>query len=333
MPGIAILMMLVATAVGQGEMNAQGQPTRFEFQESPLLDLHMHVRQQLEAGAKDEELPGLEAACAAAREVEKTLGDPLRWGLIEPMFTECATAEELVKAISELPGAMQLRDGSFIGLRAPALAYAEALAAVEPQFLEKLWPQRLEAIREGKERLQKRFAGREAECVAHLVESLGMQDPGAAVTVYLVCDVPPPQGFTHRIRGGAICIISVQEEDESLLAEMLLHELIHALDLATSRQGSALVLLRERLADQGFDESSRAWRDVPHTLMFVQAAATVRAVLDPEHKPYGEVRGYYAKVPDAYRAVHAPWEDWLAGRLSREEALGRILAEATKGGQ
>jgi hypothetical protein len=333
MPRHAIVFLLVTAFIGQAAVaRATAQATSFEFRESPLLDLHMYVRQQASEAARENELPGLDRACSAAQEVEKVLGDPLQWGLIEPMFAQCATAADLVKAISELPGALQLRDGRFIGLRAPALAYAQALSELEPQFLEKLWPAHLESIREGRQRLQKVFSGREADCISHLLQSLGMQDPGVSAAIYLVSHAPPPQAFTQRARGGSMCIIGVKEEDESLFAEMLVHELIHVLDLATSRQPTVLVGLRQSLADQGFDETSRAWRDVPHTLMFVQAAATVRAILDPQHEAYGDARGYYARVPSATRAVREPWEQCLAGTLSREEALERIMAEATKGG-
>jgi hypothetical protein len=328
----AILLVLMMGVIGPAAASAGAQATTFEFRESPLLDLHMYVRQQAAQAERENELPGLDRACAAARAVEAVLGDPLQWGLIEPMFAQCATAADLVKAISELPGSVQLRDGRFIGLRAPALAYAEVLAEIEPQFLEKLWPPHLQAVREGRERLEKTLAGREADCIAHLVQSLGMQDPGVSVAIYLVSDAPPPQAFTHRARGGGMCILGVGEEDESLFVEMLLHELIHVLDLATARQPTALAALRGSLADHGLDETSRAWRDVPHTLMFVQAAATVRSILDPQHESYGDARGYYAKVPAASRAVREPWEQWLAGTLSLEEAVQRIVAEATKGG-
>ena len=81
-----------------------------------------------------------------------------------------------------------------------------------------------------------------------------------------------------------------------------------------------------RQADLGPD--SPFWRDVPHTLMFVQSAATVRRVLNPAHKDYGDVAGYYAKVPVAARIVRAAWGDYLAGHLTREKAIQQMVAEA-----
>jgi hypothetical protein len=69
----------------------------------------------------------------------------------------------------------------------------------------------------------------------------------------------------------------------------------------------------------------RDLRDVPHTLMFVHAGETVRRNIDADHRHYGDVSGYYAKVPRATNAVRGPWIDYLDGKTSRDEALERIV--------
>ncbi len=60
--------------------------------------------------------------------------------------------------------------------------------------------------------------------------------------------------------------------------------------------------------------------------MFVQAAGTVRKVLDPGHKDYGDTAGYYPKVPRATAVVRPAWEAYLRGEISRDAALERIAA-------
>jgi hypothetical protein len=72
--------------------------------------------------------------------------------------------------------------------------------------------------------------------------------------------------------------------------------------------------------------------DFVHTLMFVQAAGTVRRVLDPGHKDYGDVDGYYAKVPRAAAVVVPAWRDYLDGKISREAAVEKIVAGMEKEG-
>ncbi len=75
---------------------------------------------------------------------------------------------------------------------------------------------------------------------------------------------------------------------------------------------------------------SREFHDAPHTLIFVQAAATVRAVIDPSHKPYGQTAGYYAKVPAIAEIVTRSWQDHAAGKLGREEAITQIARDVSR---
>jgi hypothetical protein len=324
MPVFATLAILLA-GLGQSTVPAAG--SSFELRESALLDLHMFVRQQAAAdvGAADA-LSGLAEAVEAAKALETALGSSVSWGLVEPIIAQSQDAAALAAAFSGLPESQQRRDGSTLRIREPAVAYARALAAVESGFLERTWPERREAIERGRQRLAQTFNGRDKQCVAHLLESLGMQDPAVTVPVYLVADVPAPGAFTHRGRGGAVCIVGVAETDDSLLAELILHELIHALDLAAPGGASVVADLRDGLQARGTGPSDPAYRDIPHTLMFVQAGETVRRLLDPEHEHYGDARGYYAKVPDAVRAVREPWEQHLAAEISRLEAVERIVA-------
>lgn len=46
--------------------------------------------------------------------------------------------------------------------------------------------------------------------------------------------------------------------------------------------------MRQGLDAAGMPAGDRGHRDLPHTVMFVQAAETVRGTLDPEHVHYGE---------------------------------------------
>jgi len=85
--------------------------------------------------------------------------------------------------------------------------------------------------------------------------------------------------------------------------------------------------LRARLEKQGYTRRHRELRDVPHTLMFVQAGETVRRLIDHAHQHYGVVAGYYPKV-ERVAAIELPiWKDHLDGKLTREQALERIITE------
>jgi hypothetical protein len=115
------------------------------------------------------------------------------------------------------------------------------------------------------------------------------------------------------------------------MVETVLHECIHALDISTQSQPTALQVLRKDLQAAGLAPRSEMMRSVPHTLMFVQAGETVRRLLNPEHKHYGDVAGYYAKVPEAVAAVREPWTAYLDEKLTRDAAIKQIVEKTPKG--
>ena len=59
-------------------------------------------------------------------------------------------------------------------------------------------------------------------------------------------------------------------------------------------------------------------------------AATIRRHVAGDHQPYGEVSGYYSKVPDAAHIDVPLWSAYLDGQLERAEAIDRIVAEAVR---
>jgi hypothetical protein len=157
-----------------------------------------------------------------------------------------------------------------------------------------------------------------------------MTDAQRVIPVYLVALAPQPGASTHRQRGGGggVCIVGIDPGREGLMIETVLHESIHALDVSTDKQETVLNLLRSALREAGHTPRSATLRDVPHTLIFVQAGETVRRLIDPAHKHYGDVAGYYAKVPEEVAAVREPWTMFLDGRLGRQEAIREICARS-----
>lgn len=77
--------------------------------------------------------------------------------------------------------------------------------------------------------------------------------------------------------------------------------------------------LRELLEQAGIDRNDRRHRDVPHTIMFIQAGETIRRVVDPEHEHYGNVRGYYDKVRRIADVELPLWKQATPGRRAGPE--------------
>ena len=299
-----------------------------EFSVSPFVDLHFWVR-SVAAGDENAarvDLAGFDAAVAAARAVESELRHPMAWNLIDGVVFGCATADEAHAAVERLPEKFRFGDADWVPLRAVAGRWIDALAALEAAHRESAWPQRRAALDAALARAEAKFSpDLQRACLDHVCASLGMSAASDPIAVVLVLDAPAPGAVTLRSKGGLpVCVVSVSAFDGTLLWEAIVHEAVHALDAMRPRERTALAELRLRLRQ--LNASEEILRDVPHTLIFVQAGETVRRVVDLGHVPYGEARGYYAKVPMAAKAVVEPWSAHLRGEIDRAAAIERIVA-------
>ncbi|MEW6747254.1 MAG: hypothetical protein AB1486_31365 [Planctomycetota bacterium] len=307
----------------QEAQEARARHSHLELRQSPLVDLHNYLRKLSET--RDAPPPeGFAEPAATVRAVGEKLGHVLAWGLLEPNLCQCETAGELEPLFAELPEEASFA-GRPIALRAMALELAAALEETEAQFLEEVWPEHAKAVAAARDALEPVLAGKEAACLADMMEKLGMRDPVDTVPVYLVAESPWPGGVTHRRRdGGGVCFIGIDRAAGwTGLLETVLHESLHAFDVKTNEQATVLQVLRSRLQEAGL--GARDVHDIVHTVMFAQAAATVQGLIDPAHRPYGEVSGYYRKVKRAAAIVLPVWKDYIDGKLSREQAIEGIV--------
>jgi len=312
---------------GAPPASAPSAETHLAIRANPPVDMHYYVR-YLAAQPPDTELPeALRPAVTAARELEQSLGGAFGWGLIEGNLAACENAKQLHAAFQRLPAELHRKDGTVLPIKPAAVRLSEALVALESEFLRGTWPAHEKALAAARESLARRLGQDAAQHVAWMCESLAIPDPKIDIPVFLVMRAPDPGGFTHRMRrGGGVCFIAVDGVTELLLCETVLHEAIHALDIASESRPTALVELRRMLTKAGVERTSPLYRDVPHTLMFVQAGETVRRRIDANHRHYGE-GGYYDKVSEVVAAVRPAWEMYLDGKCSREDALRSIATQ------
>ena len=277
-----------------------------------------------------ENLPKIEGFSQVV-EAAKPMQEIIRAGLPGPFFivaaqvVDCDRASDAVQAFAKLPESVQTRSGDTIKIRDAAVTFAKALAAVEDAYYKQVWPQRKATIDKAAASADK-LISKEAECFAYITKSLGIEDKPGNIPVFLVVDAPRPGGFTSRsANGGGGCLISVSAVQDSLLFETMLHESIHFLDIESSGGSNVLVEIRKRLMDAGLKETDPDLRNVPHTLMFIQAGETIRRIVDPSHKHYGEAKGYYSRVPAISKLELPIWAAHLDGKISRDEAIKQIV--------
>jgi hypothetical protein len=327
-PICAVLaVLLLSTACRSGSPKPAAPPAAasrlLDLRVNPLMDLHYWVRK---LASERGELPAVESlpeAVAATRQAGASLGDVGLWGILVGSFTEATNVEQLARVATEVPETFTTRDGRAIPVRRSLTSLATAYRPLEKVFLGTVWPRHREVAERAAATLRRELFPRAPEVYADLSRHLGVPVPSTPLPVYLVAAAPFPGASTMRSQEGPFSVVALEGEPDSQWVEIVVHETIHALD-DRAGEGSVLAELRRRLA-QVPGASPREVHDFVHTVMFVQAAGTVRRILDPAHKDYGNVDGYYAKVPRAEAVVVPAWRDYLDGRITREAAVERIV--------
>jgi len=327
-------MLLTACLLGTGMVvpagasaPAGGPTPSLDLRTAPLVDLYFTVR-ALAAGdsAAPEALAG---AVNAARSVAAALPGPRGWSLLDGQAVRCTQASDLDRAFTRLPDTFVASAGDTLRVRPQALVLAKTLEAAEPWFLESLWPRHEALLAAADDELEAGLVSREAACFRSVAAALNLGHPVLPLPVYLVVLAPPPGGETLRGPTGTVSVVGVSGLHGADLAEVVLHESIHALDVATAQEPTALQRLRQSLLEGGVPRTDPRYRDLPHALIFLQAAATVREVLDPDHRDYGETHGIYDRMQSAVDLVAPLWRARLEGKLPLEVALRRMVKEAT----
>ena len=304
---------------------------RLDIKINPVVDLSYMIRKY---AASKSELPGymepFREAVGVARQLNGEFGGWVGggWPILDSVLSKCKNTSDAMQAVSQLPETITSRSGTTIRVREPAVRYADSLHAVEPAYLKNVWPQHKAIAKRTAAHIANNFAPKEQQCFAYLTTSLGMPDTAYQVPVFLVVETPWPGAFTFwdSTRKGTI-VVSVEANPGSILYEALLHEAIHALDLETEGKGNLLAEIRARLKKAGLADNDIALVQGAHLIVFMQAGETIRRLIEPSHRHYGDVRGVYAydalrPLVDVARPV---WMAYLDKRISRDEAINQIV--------
>lgn len=334
---LTLLLLLLPSAATEtlAASPAKNAPSRFEVQRGHVFDLYYLLRKHATAETNPaSDIEGLGEAINATRQLQTDFGGRFSpvWGLLDEHLAKCKNTAEAVQSFSQLPETANFRGKDF-PVRANAIRFAKAMNAVEAQFLKTIWPQHRATLERAAGLIAKTLRPKEKECFDYIARHLKLSAPPKKLPIHLVAEAPYPGGFTYFLEGDErLVVIDVTRNEGTLLLEAVLHEAIHALDGIGSRTqatemaagGSVLLEVRERLRKAGV--AVRDVQDAAHLLVFVQAAETVRRVLAPQHKPYGEVAEVYAKLPRV-ASVLTHWVKYLDGRMTREAALEQIVRE------
>lgn len=328
-PAVVLLMIAAvpaAFAQAKNQEASRAQTKRLDVRVEPFADLFFFVLRLSLGAGQTPDVEGFAQAVEAARPLRNAIIIGRAFSYLAMPAISSKSAADLEKAFSKLPETARTQSGETFQLRENAVALAKALARVEAAFMKQIWPQRKIEIDKAAAQIAQKLIPKERECFAYIAKSLGMNEATGTVPLYLVTETPRPGGFTfYQASGKSVCIVSITAHTGSLLFETALHEAIHALDIESAGEKNALVDIRNRLMKAGLKSDDPDLRNVPHTLMFIQAAETIRRIVDPAHKHYGEVRGYYERVPLPSKIELPIWINYLDGKITRDEAVTQIV--------
>lgn len=321
----ALLPLLLTSPVRRAAPQEEARgTTRFVFLESSAIDLYFHAR----APTAELALAELGPASDAARALDRALGGwMLGWAPLDGLLPGCTTMAEVKTAFARAPETVETSGGVPVALKETATVLADRLLTAEPAFQEP-WKEHARRLAEVRARWDETVGSQERALIDFHLASLGMKDPAMELRVYLVCSAPRPGAVTvHDDHGRGVSFVAASAARGSQFLEIVLHEATHTLDLASDGR-SVLDELRGRLQQSGMDADDPALGHLPHALMFVQAAESIRRVVAPAHVDYGESASVYARMGPAAAAVRGHWRDHLDGKTTRAEALAAIVASA-----
>lgn len=294
---------------------------------SPFADMHFWARKLASSGGEVPALPGLQVAVEALREIEAQLGRPALplapiWGAVDQQALRANSAAEFSQVVAALPETVALLGG--ISLPRSGIArLAEAYVLLEKPFLEQVWPWHRKMIEHASATLDQDLLPHTGEIYADIHRFLGFPVPTQPIPLHLVAEAPHPGGVTYVAEAGrGLCLVGVDAAAGSQWLEIVIHESLHALDLSGE---SALDALRQRLGTLDPRLPAREAWNVSHAVMFAQAAGTVRRVLVPHHRDYGDVSGVYLRLPKGGEVVAPAWQAWMRGEIARDAAIERIV--------
>ncbi len=336
---LLILLLALGAALHLSAQEPARQASRFGFRLSPIVDLWYELRTLAEGESlASEEAGALRAAIEAARALDEVLGSPIAWGLVEGRIAGCATGDELLQAMLMLPPEFQLRgpDGArrSIPLRAQAQALAEQVVQLEETWLRESWPQRKVLLEKQRAHLDELLAdGKETAIWARIEELLGLAPPDTPVPVQLVVRSPWPGAVTHRAPGGAACFVAVESRRGAALAEVVVHEALHAVEVMQPEGATCLFdAQREAFRKAQLSPRDRRTRDALHAYVFLAAAEAVRTALDPEHVDYGITAGVYERMGAPAGIVRAAWTSYVQGQLDADALVARVAEGLARSG-
>jgi hypothetical protein len=264
------------------------------------------------------------APYAKAMDVAKEVADDrsalAAMGSIDGLAAQAGSSAELVSLLGQLPDRLE-----FQTVKGVARRVAEEIAKVRLEareaFKAEYSPRTLHAAN-----LLRKELHAAPGLLDKIAGDLEIKLDSVSVRVLIVPAAPRPGAATYRTPKGPLCVVGMLGFAEHELLEAVAHEVTHAMDELSRGQDTVLNRLRKRLEEREVTASDPRYRDLPHALIFVAAAARVAEVKGPRYVPYGEAQGAYLRLGEPARIVRGVWPE-----KKGDEAINEIVRKTLGG--
>jgi len=311
-----IPILLSAACVTQDPFGPLDQQVPFFTLEiSPASDLwsevvhHAHLEGEIEEGP-------LASATRAARDLHRLLASPRMWA---PITGAAITAEpgQWLSAKVVLTKRMMRPGSTRREVRAGIDLLLAEMDSAAPGWLENEWPARQAVLNEHHKALAEALNPTQAEDIWNRIDRwLTLTRPEKPYPIYLVTRSAPPGGTTVMSSGIATCLVATEGRGTSLLADVALHELMHALETLPGNPPPIFSDVLKMLAYHGV-RNPEVKQDWVHTLYYIAAAQLVRDVIDPEHVSHLTAEGQSADSEEIHAALLPIWSRYVDGLIAR----------------
>jgi hypothetical protein len=325
----ALLLFLAPCATAQDPA-----PPLFEVSLTPGSELWNEVRYRASLDPKtsldpDQGDPVLKEAVASARRIAPMLASDRVWSTFDDPANRVEAGQWLsAMAKIKLPGRLLAEGAKRKPLRLELEVLFASLDSAAGPWMERQWPARQAALLETAAELEKLF-GPEAQASAllRLDRWVGLPPPTKPVPIHLVTRAPAPGGMTLGSENLALSVVSVKDRSPLLVTEVILHEVMHALERRPIAPPPLFARVTGTLLQARVRNPDIRWEYI-HTFYYLAAAEVVRGTIDLNHIDHGLTEGHYASVPKAYETLAPLWSSYVARDLSQDAMLEAVAAAA-----
>ena len=321
--GIASLALLLSALTTAVAAPAPAKPAVTPVRNEISLLLELHNMLQVASRGPEDALPTYALEVSAYKQAHEMAKDPAVWQIVNDACVLNKEIGGLREAKANLPSTLQPAD------REATLKILSALESAWPRFEANEMVDRNRSLQTVTVKtLRRLFNGGPVDRVfVTLQDKMLLKPLDAPITIYPVIGAIEAGDWGMTPQGYYI-VIPVRGRPAMILAENVIHELTHLIDL-NQPKGSVTMLTRLRQKSAGLDPA--AVEGFLHGLVAWNAGEMIKRFLSPSHKAVVDLSPQTLQKMEPYLPVYETvWVPYLEGKTSADQTVDAMIAAFKK---